>query len=216
MINPHLTVDYLRFVHRREEERLQKGMVSIRGDGLTGMPLRVRLDATYTAILVVPTGSADSWQSAPADELVTHGGFDCGFLVSPRPSVAVSSETRVVEERLEPSARVIVTRGRTRIGSVPLRVGLRSRFPAAGSAEIEVEIVDFRIEAGSVRGAPALGTFLSLAWRRMTADAVMPPSPMITDTVRALASRQQASKEETGASTAILDISSIYRSVKDV
>lgn len=213
MIDPYATLAYLQFSRGDEVAPAREGMTAVRADALSGLPLRVMLDATYAAILVVPTGSAYVWQTAPAGQLVTESALD---RAAPVAAPTGKEDRWALAERDEPGARVLVTRERTRIGSLPLRAGLRGRFPAAGAAELELEIVDFRIEAGSVRGAPALGTFLSLAWRPMTAAAMAPPEQAVSESVRALAATQRRRKPIGTLPHKGFDIARIYRLNDDV
>lgn len=215
MIDSHVSLAYLQYRHGEEAPPPHTGMTVVRADALTGMPLRLALDAGHGAILVLPTGSAYAWQTAPAGQLVTESALDRSF---PAGLLAEDQQDAgaVLAERTEPSARVLVTRDRSRIGSLPLRAGVRGRFPSSGAAEIEIEIVDFRIEAGSVRGAPALGTFLTLAWRPMTAEAVAPPPEVTTETVRALAAMQKVRKPLRLLPHRGFDTARIYRLNRDV
>jgi hypothetical protein len=183
MINPYSTVSALREQHFIPADDPAAGLTVVRGEALGGLPLRLALDQTYAAIMVVPSGSAHIWQTAPIGAVVADAMFDrTGILPDVPPAPHALPQT---PERQDGNARLLVVRGRVLIGAVPLRAGTRYRLPAAGAAEIEIVVVDYRVDAAAMRGAPASGGRLALGWRNV-AGYVPFAAPQIPAPVRAL------------------------------
>jgi hypothetical protein len=167
VIDPAILLAVMRDQRGESEPDGLAGFITVRGEALGGLPLRLGLDATYAAVLTVPTGTANRWQRADGEAVVTDAAADRVPLAE------------VHAARPELGARLLVTHGRQLLAAIPARAGLRAMLPAVGVAEIEIAVVDYRVDAAAMRGAAGSGSYLTLAWRRLlnTGDYVPPVVP---------------------------------------
>ncbi|HYF90100.1 hypothetical protein [Azospirillum sp.] len=144
------------------------GLTTVRSEGFQSLPLRLALDATYEVVLIVPTGTARLWTDAPADALVTSAEFD-------RQPVASS---QVEQVRLDRGARLLVMGGRRLLGALPPSPGSRHLLPMTGAAELEIAVLDYRIDTVAMRGGVSAGTSLAMGWRLLEPVSSYHPPPV--------------------------------------
>lgn len=140
-----------------------------------GLPHRFRLDDELEAVLLLPTGLATQWRDVAADELVTSSA---GQRDPHDETAAAAAGTAAVTV---PPARLAIRSGGEVAGVVPLVAGSRSLVRgSAGALLAEIEILDWDVRAGAVRGPGDAVSRLVIAWRR--ADRAVeaysvPPAP---------------------------------------
>jgi hypothetical protein len=135
-----------------------QGFTGVRQALTGGVPQRVELDGSVHAVLVLPTGLARQWLDADPLAVVSTSEDD---LVprAPGPMQAPSLAQRA-------PLRLVLRRGTTVLGTVPLAAGLRRTI-----GPIEIAVCGWHLCAGTVRGPGDYGSFVALAWR--TADGAI-------------------------------------------
>ncbi len=145
-------------------------LVVVRQPLQRGLPDTVQLDAEVSVALLVPNGMVKRWSDADPEDLVSEARpqrmpFDPA---APGPVGAM---------RAAP-VRLAVERAGELLGIVPLTAGLHRTLPADGAGlGVELEVLDWEIRAGSMKGAGDFGSFIVLAWRRadQAVDTFRPP-----------------------------------------
>lgn len=135
-----------------------------------GLPHSIALDSGVTLGLVAPTGLARYWVRSEPDEIVADA----------------KDTSRTVPFRL------LLREGARLMGVVPLVLG-PARFvgeSAQAPPRIRLVLLDWRIHAGSLRGPGDLGSFVTLAWRRVGAGSREFTAPIARIAVRRRLERQ--------------------------
>lgn len=136
-----------------------------------GVPHTITLDSEFSLLLVVPTGLARSWLAAPPAAVVT----------SSQPQLSATGpvvDDGPVDDTLRPGApaRLVVLRAGALAGAIALSANAQAVIPEASpvpGTRIAVVIRGWDVRAGSLRGPGDVGSFISVAWRRVDQGAVL-------------------------------------------
>lgn len=125
-----------------------------------GIPEELRLDVDYSLMVYLPTGNAVLWRNADPTLVAVSGDRD---------SLPDSPATARQDVTARVPARLVLRRAGVFVAALPLAVGLQRRLPDNGTAgcAIELLLLDYRLHAGTVRGAGDFGSFLRFAWKRI-------------------------------------------------
>jgi hypothetical protein len=144
---------------------------------VTGLPHRIELDAGRTLTLTLPVGEAARWRDAnPFSVVSSSAGERAAF----RAEDGIASDIQA-----RAPARLIYRRSGRVMASLPLSAGLRRAVPDNGvdGADIEVEVVDWLLHAGTLRLAGDFGSRLTIRWARADIGAShfgpVPPPPTL-------------------------------------
>lgn len=142
---------------------------------VAGLPQRIPFDGDLHAVLVLPTGLARSWLDAAPDAVVDSSAAESTPHDPAAPAAPLGGRSPL---------RLVVRRGGTVLGTVPLVAGLARRCrDDAGPAEVEVTVHGWRLVAGTVRGPGDHGSYVEVTWRRAdrAVDVFGPPptSPFV-------------------------------------
>jgi hypothetical protein len=132
-----------------------------------GVPHRMTLDAEHDLVVLVPTGVAVDWRDADPAEPVSAAADD-------RAARAAEPDVPVGALRRPPARLVVVTAG-TVAATAPLVASGPRRC-----ARVDVQVLDWDLRAGALRGPGDGLSRLSLAWRRNdrgTTTFAPPPIP---------------------------------------
>jgi len=125
-----------------------------------GLPAILRLDEELTLALYVPTGDAVLWRDADGDAPISAAADETA------PTDAALKEDAVARA----PARLVLRRGGKNVAVVALAAGLRRRLPDDGGVQgavIEIWILDFQLNAGTLRQLGDFGSFIDFGWRRI-------------------------------------------------
>lgn len=140
-----------------------------------GLPHRFRLDDELQAVLLLPTGLAAQWRDVAADEPVTSSAAQRA------PHAEAAAATAEAAAATVPPARLAIRSGGEVAGVVPLVAGARGLVRgSAGRVLAEIEILDWDVRAGAVRGPGDAVSRLVIAWRRVDRAVdqySVPPAP---------------------------------------
>ena len=133
-----------------------------------GLPASFRLDAELALAVYLPTGLARRWQDARGDDVIARAADDD----APHHDGAAPT--------VRPPFRLVLLQAGAIAAAVPLVPGPRRRLPDGDGdrALVELVVLDYQINAGSLRQAGDFGSFLDLAWRRADRGAdrfALPP-----------------------------------------
>lgn len=129
-----------------------------------GIPHPIGLDGEFSLLLVVPTGLARSWLSAPPTAVVSSSATQ----LAPAGPIPKGGN----DNSLRPGAapRLVVLRAGAMAGAVPLSAAARAVLPEADlstGTRIEVWVREWDLRAGSLRGPGDVGSRIAVAWRRI-------------------------------------------------
>lgn len=133
-----------------------------------GLPHQVALGPRLRGLLVLPTGLARPWLDLPAGTVVS--------------AAADAPDEAAPFGRAAPRLRV--QRDKVTIAVLPLVPGLVQEVAdAAGVVPLQVQVLDWLLHAGTVRGPGDFGSFLRLAVRAADKGAdvfgPLPPSDFV-------------------------------------
>lgn len=115
-----------------------------------GLPHEVPLGPRLRGLLVLPTGLARPWLDLPAGTMVS----------------AAADAPDAAAPFGRPAPRLRVQRDKATIAVLPLVAGLvQDVADAAGSVLLQIQVLDWALHAGTVRGPGDFGSFLRLAVR---------------------------------------------------
>ena len=153
-----------------------------------GVPATFNLTTDLTLTVVVPTGQVQA-------VLDTDGSAVASSDIPQRAAFDGTPDTVGSVARLP--ARIVLMQSGTVLGALPLVAGLRSVFPDDGvtGVAVEVEVVEWTINTGTLVGPGAFGSILHIAWRALGAgsDAFQPPAIDPSIVTRLLDPRQAQS-----------------------
>lgn len=135
------------------------GFTSLRQTLDLGLPANLPLDAELSLALFVPTGDPVLWREATSDDSFADSSDGRA------PRAANLAQDPVAQA----PARLVLRQAGTNLAAMPLVVGARRRLPDDGGAVgalVEIVILDFLLNAGSMLGVGSFGSFIALAWRR--------------------------------------------------
>lgn len=169
---PPIPVD--RYLTPDDAPAAPDGFSSLTQKVSTGIPLPISLDADFTAVLVVPTGLAGEWQTAPPAAVLSTSAAQSD------PHDPAAAEPIGDVERS--TARLLIQRRGANVASIPLALGLQVSVPADGGnspGRLEVMVVSWDLRAGCMVGVGDYGASITLAWRRNdTGVQVYGPVPL--------------------------------------
>jgi hypothetical protein len=156
-------------------------------DLTAGVPAAFPLTSELSLTVVVPTGQVQSVLDADGTAVATSDRAQ--RLGSTGAAEAIGSVARL-------PARLVLQRTGTVIGSLPLVAGLRGVFPNDGGttgAAVELVVLAWTIEAGTLVGPGSFGSRVRLAWRSVGAGAdTFEPPPVDPSIVTRLLDPRQA------------------------
>jgi hypothetical protein len=124
-----------------------------------GVPHALTLTATERLLLIVPSGVAAFWRDADPGLLI--GAAEPELVPLPAPaSLPPASLARL------PMRLLFQVNNRT-VAVAPLVAGTVQLLPEGdgATARIELAVLDWRVHAGTLRGAGDFGSHVSVAWR---------------------------------------------------
>jgi hypothetical protein len=143
-----------------------------------GLPHIVELGPRLRALLVLPTGLARPWLDLPASTPVSLGGD----------ALAVTDPTAPPPGFGRAAPRLRVQRDKATIAVLPLVAGLvQDAADAPLAVPLQLQVLDWALHVGTVRGAGDFGSFLRLAFR--VADRgvdIFGPLPLSTFVIQRL------------------------------
>jgi len=156
MANLPIPVD--RYLVPAQPPPLPASFTRVRQSLERGLPANLRLDEELTLALYVPTGDAVLWRDADGGAPVSAAGEE----TTP---VAAAVEDPVARA----PARLVLRRAGQNVAVVPLTAGLRRRLPDDGTqgALVDIWVLDFQLNAGTLRQLGDFGSFIDLGWRRI-------------------------------------------------
>lgn len=151
-----------RYLVPEQRPRAPEGFTPIDDKLLGGLPHRIRLNAEFTLVVVVPSGLAATWRDIDPTTLVSSSETEfTPTIAQPDQEIAAS---------IRSPARIIVRCAGTTVASVPLCAGLQRTVPEGDWQEpgmhIELLILGWDIRSGSLRGPGDFGSRITLAWRQ--------------------------------------------------
>lgn len=153
-----------------------EGFATVKQELVRGVPFEWVLAGDVTLALVVPTGTARTWRDADPAALVSAGADETGAHAAPRG----------IDPLERAPARLLLRQSRTIRAVLPLAAGTRRILPdgPGDRALVELVIVDWRLHAGTVRGAGDFGSFVEIAWRPVGKGADTLLDPLAGDSQR--------------------------------
>jgi len=145
-----------------------EGMTVLDQSIRAGLPHEVPLGPRLRGLLALPTGSARAWLDLPAGTLVSAAGD--------APD-AVAGFGRA-------APRLRVQRDKTTIAVLPLVPGIVQEVADAGLAvPLKIQVLDWALHAGTVRGPGDFGSFLRVAvrvsYKGVDVFGPLPPSDFV-------------------------------------
>ncbi|HEX8067510.1 MAG TPA: hypothetical protein VF520_13410 [Thermoleophilaceae bacterium] len=140
--------------------RAREGFVRVAEPLDRGVPHAIEVAVDVTFVVVVPTGVATLWLEAEPTEVVSSSEPE----TVPPPPVPLDALAAA-------PVRLLVARAGSVVASLPLVAGALRLVPArpgpdAGVA-LAVEVVSWRLCAGTLCGPGRYGSQVELGWRRM-------------------------------------------------
>jgi len=135
------------------------GFTTLEKPILNGLPDRIELDDRTTLMLRMPTGQGTLWRDADPEATVSD---------SESQSMSLSDVTITLRsEQLSPPLRLSIAVSGRRRAVVPVAAGVSYAVAGPNGEHLELIILDWCLNAGTVRGTGRFGSRVVLAWRLM-------------------------------------------------
>jgi hypothetical protein len=127
-----------------------------------GLPHVIQLGQGTQLVVMIPTGLGVTWRDADSMLVVSRSEDQLSRLAS-RLAEPIGNVGRA-------SARMLLQIDGTTVGSIPFVVGSRWWIADSGQSgqgvRIELSLISWTIQAGSMRGPGEFGSKITLAWRK--------------------------------------------------